>query len=60
MLFPSALTSPAIGLSSAWPSAQGPDPVSLMQPALPAGWLIAPVVGLRFRRTTALLTFEAA
>ena len=59
MLFPSALTATANGLMSAWPYAQSPDPVSLMQPAVPAGWLIAPVVGVRVRRATALLSIEA-
>jgi hypothetical protein len=43
-LFPSALTSTENGQERPWPSAQDPDPVSLMQPALPADWVIAPVV----------------
>ncbi len=34
-------------------------PVSLMQPAAPAGWVIAPVVVLRSRRATASLSWEA-
>ena len=46
-------------LSSPWPSAQGPAPVSLTQPAVPAGWVIAPVVVLRLRRATASLPVEA-
>ena len=37
----------------------GPRPVSLTQPAAPAGWVIAPVVVLRFKRATALLAAEA-
>ena len=48
-----------VGPSSPWPSAQGPAPVSLMQPAVPAGWVIAPVVVLRLRRATASLSVEA-
>jgi len=30
-----------------------------MQPALPAGWVIAPVLALRLKRATALLSKEA-
>jgi hypothetical protein len=32
-----------------------PEPSSLMQPAIPAGWAIAPLVVFRLRRTTAPL-----
>ena len=34
-------------------------PVSLIQPAVPAGWVIAPVVGLRLRRATRVAAIEA-
>ena len=37
-----------------------PRPVSLTQPAVPAGWVIAPVVVLRLKRATASLSNEAA
>ena len=32
-----------VGSLSPWPSAQGPVPVSLTQPAVPAGWVRSPV-----------------
>src|SRR5204862_8201154 len=53
-LFPSRLTASPNVPARARPSAQGPDPSSLTQPAAPAGSLIAPVVLLRLKRTTAL------
>ena len=51
--FPSALTATEFGPLSAWPSAHRPAPVSLMQPARPAGWRIAPVLVLRLANYTA-------
>src|ERR671937_499982 len=43
---------------SACPAAQGPDPVWLMHPAIPAGCEIAPMVVFRFKRATELPAAE--
>src|ERR671930_517299 len=57
-MFSSGLTATEYAPSSAWPSAHGPAPVSLTQPAVPAGWVIAPVGVSRFRRATASLKLD--
>ena len=47
--------SPPVGPVEPMAVGARPAPVSLMQLAVPAGWLIAPVVVLRLRRATASL-----
>ncbi len=61
MLAPSGATAVAAGPARAFPSAHCPElPVSLTQPAVPAGCAISPVVSSRSRIVTAALSAEVA